>query len=145
MIVFCVILTLACSLRACHMWLTRNHMSISEIWGEFTLFICWNFEICKISKFQRSELGRFIPNFPLNHVTTSTNIHSILMKTFFVNSLRKVRAIRQPWTPARRYSFTKPTWLTYDLYSQHGQIGTHSGNFTFKNVYWFRIFNVVRN
>ena len=42
MIVFCVILTLVCSLRACHMWLTRNHMFIREIWGKFTLFIFWN-------------------------------------------------------------------------------------------------------
>ena len=26
------------------------------------------------SKFQKSELGKFIPNFPLKHVITSTNI-----------------------------------------------------------------------
>ena len=26
-----------------------------------------------ISKFQKSELGKFIPNFPLKHVITSTN------------------------------------------------------------------------
>ena len=114
--------------------------------GRVYLIHLLKFWICKISKFQRSELGRFIPNFPLNHVITSTNIHSILINTFFVDSPRTVRTIRQPWTPTRRYSFTKPTWLTYDLYSWHGQIsGTHSGNFTFKNVYWFRIFNVVRN
>ena len=42
---FCVILTLVCSLRACHMWLARNHMFIREIWGEFTSFIFWNFEV----------------------------------------------------------------------------------------------------
>ena len=53
MIVFCVILTLVCSLRACHMWLTRNHMFIREIWGNFTSFIFWNFEISLVS------LGRF--------------------------------------------------------------------------------------
>ena len=41
--VFCVFLALLCSLRACHMWLTRNHMFIREIWGEFTSFIFWNF------------------------------------------------------------------------------------------------------
>ena len=50
---FFVILTLVCSLRACHMWLTRNHMFIREIWGKFTSFIFWNFEIFFVS------LGRF--------------------------------------------------------------------------------------
>ena len=52
LIVFWVILTFGCSLRACHMWLTRNHMFICEIWGKFTSFIFWNFEISrfKISK-----------------------------------------------------------------------------------------------
>ena len=65
---------LVCSLRACHMWLTRNHIFIREIWGKFTSFIFWNFEITReISKFQKSELGKFIPNFPLKHVITSTN------------------------------------------------------------------------
>ena len=66
LIVFCVILTLVCSLRACHMWLTRNHMFIHEIWEKFTSFIFWIF-------FQKSELAKFISNFPLNHVITSTN------------------------------------------------------------------------
>ena len=46
---FCVILTLVCFLRACHMWLTRNHMFIHKLWGKFIL------------------------NFPLKHVITSTN------------------------------------------------------------------------
>ena len=69
---FCLILTIVCSLRACHMWLTRNHMFIREIWGKFTSFIFWNFEI---SKFQKSELGKFIPNFPLKHVITSNIIN----------------------------------------------------------------------
>ena len=50
---FCGILTLVCSLRACHMWLTRNHMFIREIWGKFTSFIFWNFEMSLVS------LGRF--------------------------------------------------------------------------------------
>ena len=51
---FCVILFLVCSLRACHIWLTRNHMFIREIWGKFTSFIFWNFEISLVSleKFQ---------------------------------------------------------------------------------------------
>ena len=30
MIVFCKILTLVCSLRACHVWLTRNHIFIRK-------------------------------------------------------------------------------------------------------------------
>ena len=30
MIVFCAFLILVCSLGACHMWLTKNHMFISE-------------------------------------------------------------------------------------------------------------------
>ena len=66
----CVILTLVCSLRACHMWLNGNHMFIREIWGKFTSFVFWNFEI---SKFQKSELGKFISDFPLKHVITSIN------------------------------------------------------------------------
>ena len=52
MFVFCLILTLLCSLialRASHMWLTRNHMFIREIWRKFTSFIFWNFEISFIS------------------------------------------------------------------------------------------------
>ena len=48
-----VILTLVFSLRACHMWLTKNHMFIREIWGKFTSFIFWNFEISLV------WLGRF--------------------------------------------------------------------------------------
>ena len=46
-------------------------MFIREIWGKFTSFIFWNCEILK------SELGKFIPNFPLKHVITSTNVTSI--------------------------------------------------------------------
>ena len=42
-----------CSLRACHMCFTRNHMFIREIWGKFTSLIFRNFEISLVS------LGRF--------------------------------------------------------------------------------------
>ena len=56
---FCVIFTLVYSLRACHMGLTSNHMYIREIWRK---------------KIKKSELGKFILNFPLKHVITSTNI-----------------------------------------------------------------------
>ena len=41
----------------------------------------------EISKFQKSELGKFIPNFPLKHVITSTN-HVTLLNLFdVVNSV----------------------------------------------------------
>ena len=59
LIVFCVILTLVCSLTACHMWLTRNYMFIPEIWRKFTSFISWNFEISLVS------LWRFHSRFTL--------------------------------------------------------------------------------
>ena len=52
-VIFCVILTLVCYLRACHMWLTKNHMFIPQIWGKFTSFIFWTFEISLVL------LGRF--------------------------------------------------------------------------------------
>ena len=45
-------------------------MFIREIWEKFTSFIFWNFEI---SKFQKSELGKFIPNLPLKYMITSAN------------------------------------------------------------------------
>ena len=45
-------------------------MFIREIWVKFSWFIFQNFEV---SKFQKGELGKFIPNFPLKHVITSTN------------------------------------------------------------------------
>ena len=63
--VFWVILTPVRSLRAYYMWLTRNQMLIREMWGKFTSFFF-------TSKFQKRELGNFIPNFPLKHVITST-------------------------------------------------------------------------
>ena len=42
-----------CSLTACHMWFTRNHMCIREISEKFTSFIYSNFEISLVS------IGRF--------------------------------------------------------------------------------------
>ena len=53
-------------------------MFIREIWEKFASFIFTR----EISKFQKSELGKFIPNFPLKHVITSTNIapHSNVLK-----------------------------------------------------------------
>ena len=44
-----VILTLVCSYRTSQMWLTRSHMSIHEIWGKFSSFIFWNFEVFLVS------------------------------------------------------------------------------------------------
>ena len=78
---FCVILILVCSLRAYHMWLTKNHMFIREIWGKFTSLISWNFEI---SKFQKRELGKFIQYFPLKHVITSISLTGLVQ---FVKNL----------------------------------------------------------
>ena len=80
---FCIILTLVCSLRTCHMWLTRNHMFISRInmwflvnhiWQSHlgNVYLVYFFEILK-SRFQKSELGKFIAYFPLKNVITSTN------------------------------------------------------------------------
>ena len=42
----------------------------------------WNL-LCftpEISKFQKSELGKFVPNFPLKHVITSTNLTDFSIK-----------------------------------------------------------------
>ena len=39
----------------------------------------------EIWKFQKSELGKFIPNFPLKHVITSTNL-LVLIDCFLCNS-----------------------------------------------------------
>ena len=47
-------------------------MFIREIWGKLTLF---NF-----SKFRKSELGKFISNFHLEHVITSTNHYFVVPK-----------------------------------------------------------------
>ena len=68
LIVFCVILTLTIFFTLLEPW---NHIFIRKIWGNFTSLNIRNFDI---SKFQKSELGKFVPNFPLKHVITSTNI-----------------------------------------------------------------------
>ena len=47
-------------------------MFIREIWGKLISFTR------EISKFQKSELGKFIPNFPLKHAITSTNNISVI-------------------------------------------------------------------
>ena len=44
-------------------------MFIGEIWGKVTSLIVSDFEI----KFQKNELDKLIPSFPLKHVITSTN------------------------------------------------------------------------
>ena len=48
-------------------------MFIREIGGNLPRSF---FEILK-SKFQKSELGKFITNFPLKHVITNTNSHLV--------------------------------------------------------------------
>ena len=39
----------------------------------------------EVSKFQKSELSKFIPNFPLRHVITNINIYQSAYKYFFVS------------------------------------------------------------
>ena len=68
---FCVILTLVCSLRACHMLIKQeSHVYLWKIYLAHFL----KFGNLQNSKFQKSELGKFIPNFPLKHVSTSTKL-----------------------------------------------------------------------
>ena len=58
LIVFCVILTLVCSLKTCHMF--RNHMFIREIWGTFTSFIFlkfWNQDFKKVNLVNLSHIS----------------------------------------------------------------------------------------
>ena len=46
--------------------------------------------ICEIlGKFQKSELGKIIPNFPLKHVTPSTNI--IIQKYLVISAIASVK------------------------------------------------------
>ena len=54
---------------------------ISKYWNLEKIYLVhflkfWNLPrfTQEISKFQKSELGKFIPNFPLKHVITSTNL-----------------------------------------------------------------------
>ena len=66
-------------------------MLTREIWGKSTSLIFRNFEISLFSlgRFQnfKSELGKFIPNFPLKHVITSSNI-SVISLSFFIKGKR---------------------------------------------------------
>ena len=70
---FCVILTLVCYLRACRIWLSRNHMFIHEILGRFISFIFWNFEISISAENYKSSAGNFktAGNFKITLLTTS--------------------------------------------------------------------------
>ena len=75
---FGVILTLVCSLRACHHVINQESYIYSWNLGKIYLvhFLkFWNLTrfTWEISKFQKSKLGKFISNFPLKHVITSTN------------------------------------------------------------------------
>ena len=69
---FCVILTLMCSLRG----ITCLFMYIGEnLPRSFFEILKTPLKTREISKFQKSEFGKFIPNFPLNYVITSTNLN----------------------------------------------------------------------
>ena len=50
-------------------------MFIREIWGKVTSLILWNF-----------DLGKFIPNFPLKHVITSTNKYGNNSRLLFTDT-----------------------------------------------------------
>ena len=41
----------------------------------------------EISKFQKSELGKFIPNFPLKHVITGTNFEQFIFVCMLLASI----------------------------------------------------------
>ena len=86
---FCVILTIVWSLRACHMWLTRNHV---YSWNFGTIYLVHFLKFSKLTLFTfTSKLGKFIPNFPLKHVITSTNSlnikSEIWMRSFKLSKL----------------------------------------------------------
>ena len=66
--------------RACNVWLTMNHMFIREIWGKFTSFIFWNFEIYLVL------LGKF-QNFKK---VNSVNLSPIFLLNFWLLVLIKV-------------------------------------------------------
>ena len=63
----------------------ENYWSIAQLifrslfvkFGENLTLSFFEILIFKISKFQKSELDKFIANFPLKHVITSTNIEPI--------------------------------------------------------------------
>ena len=50
----------------------KSHVYLWNLWKIYLVHFL-KFRNLKISKFQESELGKFIPNFPLKHVITSTN------------------------------------------------------------------------
>ena len=61
-------------------------MFIREIWGKFTWSSFGNFEMShftrNISKCLKSELGKFISNFPLKHVITATISTKLKLKKY---------------------------------------------------------------
>ena len=48
----------------------------------------------KISKFQKSELGKSIPNFPLKHVITSTNYYYQIIIIIIIWNILQVHATK---------------------------------------------------
>ena len=70
-------------------------MFIREIGGNLPRSF---FEILK-SKFQKSELGKFITNFPLKHVITSTNSHLLIMTEKLLSSFSELGVYISPSGP----------------------------------------------
>ena len=74
-IVFCVILTILCN--SFKLFESLSHMSNQEShvysWSLGKIYLV-HFLVLPRSKFEKSEPGKFIPNFSLKHVITRTNI-----------------------------------------------------------------------
>ena len=49
-------------------------------------FIFWNVQI---SKFEKSELGKFIPSFPFKYVITSTNTLLVVIKSEITSYIKE--------------------------------------------------------
>ena len=73
-----------CNSNLCMLFESLSHMITQEShlysWNLGKIYLVHFFEILNLPrftretwKFQKSELGKFIPNFPLKHVITSTN------------------------------------------------------------------------
>ena len=70
-----------------------NQESHVYTWNLGKIYLVHFLKFCfaqEISKFQKSELSKFIPNFPLKHVITSTNLLHIFRTPFPMNTSRQL-------------------------------------------------------
>ena len=67
-----------CNSYPCVLFESLSHVINQEshvyLWNLGKIYLVYFLKFWKISKFQKSELGKFIPTFPLKHVITSTNL-----------------------------------------------------------------------